>query len=245
MLPFITISKEDKIKADNKSQLILQAGIHYKNFIDDKYIEPTQYNYGDEIDEHQYERFTKIPTFGYSIGLLFTCKLDKRVNLVTGLQYFLRRSVFENNRDTIIKYHTGTNLKNISNVFEYDYSYNNIEIPILFTWSYNKLSLYAGFNLSLISYKKGFYNYIVNQYPYQNSTTTPYWTNESKTLYGFETHIKIFPTVQASYQFQFGNFEVNPFIGFYYALEQHNDFYIQLGVNLPLSINKKENSIEN
>ncbi len=221
---------QDTMQVNTKKKYFsIQAGVYYKTFFNKIYIEPTPYNYGDEFSKHQYERFTVVPTFGYSIGLLFTYKFDKHLEFTSGLLYFLRKDVFEKNQDTAIKYGNGSAIRDINNVLKYDYSYNNFEIPILLQYCTKKITLYHGCNLSLISYKNAAYEYLINQYP-----NLPKWTTSNKTIAGWELPLKIFPTFQTSYEFQIKKIKFNPYAAIYYAVKDQNDFYIQLGINVPL-----------
>ena len=234
LLPLKSLGQDSSHVAANRLQFLIQLGATYKIFLDNKHIETTPYNYGDEFATHQYERFNKVPTFGFSAGLLFTYNFNKRVGIASGLLYFLRKVIFETNQDTVIKYGNGSIMRDIHNVLKFEYSDNNIEIPIMVKYSAKKFTFYAGSYFSLITYKKATYIYVVNQYP-----SSPQWTTSNKTVYEFEMPLKIFPTFQASYEVQIKNLKINPYLAFYYAIKKNkNDFYLQTGVNLPLVKNK-------
>jgi hypothetical protein len=218
-----------------KMQFVIRAGAHYKTFLGNKYIEPTPYGYADEYSKHQYERFTKIPTWGFSTGLLVTYRLNEHWGLTSGLQYFLKKDVFENNQDTVIKYGNGSYIRDIHNTLKYDYTYHNIEVPLLFQYSAKKITFYAGCYFALITYKKATYTYVINQLP-----QTPQWTSSSKTISGWEIPLKFFPTIQASYEVQLKKIKFSPYIAFYYAVKNQNDIYTQLGINFPIVKNQNQ-----
>lgn len=217
-----------------KSFFSIQAGACYKTFLGSKYIEPTQYNYGDEFTEHQYERFKKTPTFGFNAGILFTYRFNNQCGITSGLLYFLRKDIFENNQDTVIKYGNGSSMRDIHNVLKYNYSYNNLELPLLFQYSVKKITLYIGCYFALITYKKATYTYVVNRYP-----SNPQWITSDKTISGFEKLFKLFPTFQVSYEIAIENIKLNPYLAFCYDIKNKKDFYTQIGINMPLVIRHK------
>lgn len=221
-------------KEEKKFLLEISGSGYYKFIFDNQYIKPTAYNYGDDFSKHQYERFNKFPTFGFSAGLLFTHRFGKQCGITTGLMYFLRRDVFENNEDTVIKYGNGSSMRDIHNVLKYDYSFNNIELPLMFQFSAMKFNFHTGFYFALISYKKAEYTYVVNQY-----SNTPQWITSEKTITGWEMPFKLFPTIQISYEVEIKKIKFSPFLAFYYAVKNQNDIYTQLGINFPIIKNNK------
>jgi hypothetical protein len=233
LLFFYPVFGQDTLRSvPQKSQLFVQAGIYYKTFLGKKYIEPTPKDVfkAEPFENHQYERFNKVPTSGFNIGLLFTYRFNKRLGITTGLSYFLRRDVFINNQDTVIKYfHLTGNLQNIRNVLKYDYFYNYIELPLMFQYSSKKFTLYAGSYFSIISYKHANYTYVINQFP-----NIPKWTTSDKTMAGWEMPLKVFPTIQASYEVQINKINFMPYAALFYALKNQDDLYVLVGINFPL-----------
>lgn len=215
--------------AKNKIEISIRAGVYYKTFFDTKYIEPKPYNYEDKFTDHQYERFNKTPTVGFSAGMLFTYRFNPHWGISSGLVYFLRKDIFEKNQDTVIKYGNGSSLRDIHNVLEYNYSFNNLEVPLLFQYSAKKISLSTGCYFALLTYKKTTYTYVINQNP-----SNPQWGTADKAISGFEIPLKLFPTFQMSYEIAFKNVNLNPYLAFYYAINNQNDFYTQLGISLSL-----------
>lgn len=226
LLPMIIFGQDTLHSVKKKTQFTFQIGVSYKTFLSKKYIEPTPYNFGDEFKDHQYDRFTKVSTNGFSVGFLFTRNMNDRWSFETGLIYFLKKDIFENNRDTVIKYGNGFSMRDIHNVIKYDYSNNNMELPIVFRYTQKKLNFYCGAYIQLLTYKKVIYTYIINQYSN--------WSVSEKTVEGFEMPLIIFPTLQVSYDSRIKNIALNPFAGFYYGITNQRSFYIQLGINFPL-----------
>ncbi len=211
-------------------QFNVLAGLHYKTFLDKTYIDPELHQHNDDFAEHQYERFNKVPTFGFRVGFGLDYGLSEHWGLSTGLAYVLRKDVFENNRDTVIRYGSFSAMRNISNVVKYDYVSNDIQIPFLLKYSADGFTFYAGIHLSVFAYKKAAYTYVINQYPIE-----PNWTTSEKTVSGFEIPLKVFPTLQSGYKVNVGNLEFNPFLAVLYEINAQNDIYIQTGILVPLA----------
>ena len=248
-------SCQDTLRAtEKKFQLSLNAGTCFKGFFGRRYIQPSQYSYDDPYQAHQFDRFTKIPAFGFSAGFLFSFKLSKHWGISTGLSYFFRKTIYENSQDTVIKYAYAASMHNIQNTVKYHYSYNNLEWPLLVRYRVGKVTMYAGFDLSLLSFREATYTYMMNQYPQD-----PGWYTSPKTIKGFETAFRIYPTVQISYDWKIKNVLIQPFIGleifeinmkeFYLHIQTSPGFYIftngprvekcyflQAGVIFPFSI---------
>jgi hypothetical protein len=215
---------------ESKNMFTAQAGIYYKMFLNKKYIEPVPNINGDDIIVHQYERFTKIPVFGYSIGMLFTHKISKRLGLTSGLIYFMRKDIYENNMDTVIKYGNRSNIRDIHNMLKYEYYYHNLEIPVMLQYSLRKLSFNIGVYISTLTYKIANYTYVINQ---NNSYSQ--WTTSKKSFSGIERNVAAIPAVQLSYSgYKINKVQLNPFIAFYYSANKENELYIQCGLNFPL-----------
>ena len=224
------IGQDTVVISTNRSYISIQAGISYKTFLGDKYIVPAKGEHDDEFEDHQYEGFNKIPTVGFNIGLLFTYPFNNRCGIVSGLSYSLRKDVFERSQDSAIKYGDGSDMRNIHNIYKYEYVFNNLEIPILFQFSQNKYNFYVGSYISLIAYKKANYKYIVDQYP--NSIR---WATSEKTIFDLEIPLKIFPTLQMSHEIRLSDITLHPYFAIYYAILNQNDLYFQFGFNLPLN----------
>lgn len=264
LLQYLSFGQDTAKLIVPKNQFYLQTGFCYKNFLGSKYIAPipTNYPYYEPFEKHQYDRFTKIPTIGFSAGILFTHNYNKRWGITTGLLYFLRKDVFQNNQDAVIKYGniSTANYRNIHNTIEYNYSNNNIEIPIMLKYSINKLDISFGAYIPIVSYKIVAYTYVFNQNPHTypirwavaNKTVSGFdipikfqkngkvWQlhNTGKGYSGYDILLKIFPTIQVSYETKIRNIKFKPYLALYYALFNQNDIYAQLGINFPLAVNQ-------
>lgn len=208
-----------------------QTGIYYKNFLGDRYIEPqlSSSPYIVPFEDRQYDRFTKMPTFGFSAGILFTHIFKKKLGISTGVSIFLRKDVFENNADSVIKYGNPSSTRDIHNVLTYNYNYYNLEFPLMFQYSGKKVTFFAGCYMSLITYKKVNYTYVLYQHP-----NDPNWVTSNKIVSGFAMPFKIFPTLQVSYVKQIKKIKFSPYLALYYAYKNQNDFYIQIGISIPI-----------
>ena len=224
LLSFVSYS-QDTIKKNTdypKFQFSVQAGGFYKNFFDNGYIYPTTYKSGDKFEDHQYERFTKIPTFGFKTGLLINVKFAKRWFFSSGLIYCFRKDIFENNIDTVSKYYSSS-IRDIHGTVKYDYTYNNFELPLMVLFKWKSLNFYAGVYFPVLCFKNATYTYVINQYP-QNP---PYITSE-KTLKSIELPLKIYPSFQISYVFKIKKNSVEPYLGIDFG--EKKSFYIQGGI---------------
>ena len=236
LTPLLNFGQDTLRQITKKSKISIQGGVYYKSFLGDKYIKPSQFNLGDEFKDHQYERFSVVPKFGFSIGILNSYRIIEQWGITSGILYFSRKDLYENNQDTIIKYGNRSSIRNINNILKYDYSFNNIELPILVYYSNRKINFYAGVQLAVLTYKKAIYTYVINQFP-QN----PQWKTSNKTIEGFEIPLIVSPTLQIAYNTLIMCIEANPFIGLYYSINIEKSFYMQLGINLPLR--KKSNTL--
>jgi hypothetical protein len=208
-----------------KMKFTIQAASCYKTFLGRKYIEPTPYKYGDEFRDHQYERFNKIPAFGFSAGFLFIYDFNKYWGCASGFQYFLRNDIFENNQDTVIKYGNGSSMRDIHNTLKYKYLHNNLELQILFLYKLRRFKVMTGFQMVVMSYRIAKYTYVVYQY-----SGNPQWAISDKTVSQFEHPLMLLPTIQCSYKIKMKNFTLNPFLGFDFGINNFKSLYIKYGV---------------
>jgi len=224
LLSFVSYS-QDTIKKNTdypKFQISVQAGGFYKNFFDNGYIEPSTYEPGDSFEDHQYERFTKIPTGGFKTGLLINLKFAKQWYFSSGLLFCYRKDVFENNIDSVTKYHSSL-VRNIHSTVKYDYTYNNFELPVMVLFKWKRLNFYAGAYVPVLCFKKAAYTYVINKYP-QN----PPWITSEKTIKSTEIPLKIYPALQISYAFKIKKSSIEPYLGIDFA--EKKSFYIQGGI---------------
>ncbi len=262
LLFHLSALSQDTIKnLHKKYEFTFQVSGHYKMFFGDNYIRPTPIKNEDEFQTHQYDRFTKTPTFGMSAGILLAHKTQKKFHVTLGLIYSYRRNIFGSNQDTAMKY--ASNLK-INDVVEYDYSYHSIEIPILLAYKIKKITFHIGVHLPLFTFYNARYSYVTNQFP-QN----PSWVTSEKTISGIDMPIRhipsLFPSVdiqfspwettttppspnikydmplalatfQVMYDYQIKNYAVNPFLGVDFGTKK--SLYLKAGVLIPINIRK-------
>lgn len=251
--------QSDTMRTTNKFEFYAQAGAYYKTFFDKRYIKPTPHNYNNHkpFETHQYDGFNKISTAGFNLGFLCSFNFNAHVGMITGLVYFLRREEFERNQDSTAKNYS-IGYRSINNVSKFNYSYHDIELPVMFKYSLKKIHFSFGTYIPLITYKIAQYTYLVADVNNNPSVST--WYTSTKTVSGFDMPIKarpngdewqlfkrgraysrydvllkIYPTIQASYDFKIKNFQFSPYLALSYALKNQNDFYIQAGVFVPLS----------
>jgi hypothetical protein len=255
MLSIHGISQDTLHKNGNKINLSFITGPCIKGYMGSAYIDPTTSSYEDPYILHQFEGFTKKPSFGFEAGLMVAFRLSPHWSIATGLSYFLRPSVYENSMDTIINNFESTSYQNINNVVKYQYAWNNLEIPVMVLYNIKNVSIYAGFQFAFFSYRLARYTYVMRDNQGGTGSYT-YYTSQKK-FGGFETPLRLYPVVQASYDWKIKNFLLKPFISFQFfeinmkTFEFHvqtlsglhinssgpdvdNCFYLQLGVIIPL-----------
>jgi len=231
---------QDNIKEskEKKFQIAVMAGGSYKNILGKRYIEPTPMNLNDGFLLHQFDGFTKMPTYGFQFGFLITYEIFKHWHFTSGLLYSMRRDIYESKYDTVIKYHallynaSNSYYNLINNVFKYDYSYNNIELPLMLQFKISKLSFYGGIHLSLMSFYKAKYNYL--RYSFNNNYVPPSlfflgpdFTSQ-KTIEYIKIPLVIYPTFQASYDLKVKKLTLSPFLGI--DLGTKKSLYLQGGI---------------
>jgi hypothetical protein len=216
---------------ERKIQISFIGGGYYKFFLGKRYVEPTPYSIGDEFSNHQYERFTRKPTEGYQAGLMLAFKLFRNFSLRSGLIFCNRRSIYENDMDTVIKYgyfpYAYRNIRDVHNALKYDYSYNNIELPVLFNLEIKRFSFSAGIRLAILSFYKEKITYVVNQFP-----QTPQYITSEKTIKYVSTPLMLYPAIQLSYVCPIRRLNVSPFMEI--DLGSQKSLYCQGGLLLSL-----------
>jgi len=215
----------------NRLQICIKAGASYKFFFGKRYIEPTTYGPSSRtFTDHQYERFTKTPSFGFQGGALFMVRLFGNWSVSTGVLFCTRKDIFKTSQDTVIRYGNGSDIHDIHNVLEYDYSYHNFEVPLLLSFDLKRFCFYGGVNFQLLTYYKATYTYLLTQgnyYPYPVS-----WETSQKTLRDVEWICTVVPTLQVSYAIYIKKFVMKPYLGIDFSTL--NSFYLHGGVIFPL-----------
>ena len=214
-------ANEPNDKAENTFSL--KFGGSYKTFVGSTYVERT----GDTKNP-QYEGFTKIPTSGFQIGVLWNHLLHENFYLSLGLAYFLRTDIYQGNCDTVLKYGTPTS---IHDILKYEYYYNNIELPILLSYNLKKVNFHIGVNIAFLTFYKAVYTYIPD----------PDIINDmaDKTIKNFELAKDIFPTFQISYNAKYKRYSFKPFFGI--DIGRSSSVYLQLGLIVPINDNPEKN----
>lgn len=237
LLPLMGFGQDTIPPVAKKTQFFIQIGASYKTFADKKFVEPTTNyykNYRDEFYDHQYERFDKIPTFGFNAGFRFAYKFDNHWGITSGIQYVLRKDQYEIDRDSVSTNAESVrvNCRDIHNVIKYDYTFHNLEIPVMLQYSFNKFTLNGGASISLLTYKKATYTYLIIQNPaYDDYWGTP---DKDKTVNSLESTLLIYPTLQMSYEMQINKLRVNPYFALSYEASKQHSLYLQLGLVFPL-----------
>lgn len=193
-------------KSRERFFISVKAGGYYKFFIGNNYISPTLEAFADDFEDHQYDRFTKTPTFGLQTGIMSSFNMQKGWFIVLGLSFCNRRIVYENNKDTVVKYGNGSRIQDIHNVYKYDYSYDNFELQFMLSYKFNKLSLYAGAYIPVLTFYQATYSYLILQLPEPRGTS-------QKTIKGVEIPLMIFPSILASYKITIKTFSFHPYLG--------------------------------
>jgi hypothetical protein len=225
MLPFV-LSGQDTIKkicVAGKHQIVLKAGVTYKNFIGAKYMEITTPSYPYNPTERQYDGFTKMPTPGFQAGVLWRLTIYRNISLSAGLLYCLRKDTYEGNIDTVKKYHTQTS---IHQIIKYEYTYNNIELSVLIGYRIHHFNLMLGVDFAFFSYVKSRYTYIPD--PANNSGVS------GKTFYDFDPPVKFYPTFQISYDVKIKKVLFSPFMGVDFGTDWA--YHLQCGISFAFPV---------
>lgn len=223
LVPFRAVSQEVYPASQRKAWCEIEIGGAFKTILGNNTMEPASY-----LNKASESFFTK-PTFGYSSGMIFNYGINSRWSISTGLLFFLRRTVLECNQDTVAKYGNGSTMRDIHNVFKYNYACNNLEIPLTLNFKRSRIDLHAGFNLALITKRKATYSYLINQYPYKQK-----WVTSDKSISGYEMPLEFYPTLRISYKTTVNRFVFYPFISLYSSMKNHMDYYIQMGFRFPI-----------
>ncbi|MCX6247334.1 MAG: hypothetical protein NTW10_06350 [Bacteroidetes bacterium] len=221
ILPFSSFSQDTIKNPGRKCRFSFEAGAAYKGFVKPKYISPDSYSPGDTYRDHQFDRFTRIPTFTINAGISMSVRLSKHWTFTTGLIYYLRKDVYRMDIDSVINYYKPMSFPYITGVYKYNYFYNNIEVPFMFGYRFKKLTFSFGFNTSLLSYRKTIYSYVIKagSYPVSYETTR-------KTVGGFENAITIYPSIRIGYEEKISGHPVIFYLGIGISEFRWTDFYI-------------------
>jgi len=208
----IALFSQDTIK-QSKHQFYFKAGGIYKSFIIDN---KNELYFNNLIDNPK-----KINTGGFSIGVLYNNNKNRHCQFSTGLIYYLRNDNYKNPLTAKGGY-----------ILKYNYINNDIELPIMFQYKFWKVSLSAGFNITLLNYRIATYTYVNDYYP-------------KITLKELEMPFTIYPTFYVSYDLKIKNISFKPFIGFdVYKISLKDMYYFHIWTR-PISIEMQGVGIEN
>lgn len=211
-----------------KIVLSVRAGGYYKLFLGKRYIEPTAYNGSGEFIEHQYDRFTKIPTWGFQTGVMLTYKMKGNWHITSGLEFCNRRIIYKNSTDSVIKYGNSSRIRNIYNVVNYEYNYYNIELSVMISYKYKKIHFSTGVYIPLVTFNNTEYTYVINQFPQD-----PHWGSAQKCINSIEFKFMIFPSLQVFYDFIVRSFSFSPYFELNFG--EKKSIYFRCGVIFPLN----------
>ena len=202
---------------NRKCRFSIIAAAAYKSYFGSRYIDyPTNRSTNGEND--RFDGFTKIPAFGFRAGFTMNTRIYRHLSFTTGMLCALRKEVYEGNQDTVMKYGTATSAHLI---LKYDYSYYDIDLPVLVTYRFKRWTLSGGINLPLVSFIKASYTYI--------PTTSD--DLGGKKVNDFKIFRTVFPTLQVSYSIKIKKVTIEPYLGI--EIGERSSVCLQGGIGLP------------
>lgn len=235
LLPY-TVIAQDTCNANNKNfSYSFHIGLYYKTFLNGDYIKPTTYKEEESYNDHQFDGFNKISTFGFCSGLMISKKIAPKWHFVSGFVYWYKKDLFERKIDEVLKNGKITSTRNIHNVTKYNYQNNNVEFPLLFQFSKRNFFINSGLYISLFTFQKAKYDYVVINSKINNNIID--WHSDKKIINRLFMPINWNPTVQTGYKIKLDNLLIFIYLGFYYTINNQNDFYSQFGINIPIRKN--------
>lgn len=221
LISFPSFSQDTIKNSGKKCQFSFEIGAAYKGFVKSRYIRPGSYKTGNPYMDDQFDRFTRMPAYAIDGGVLLSVRLSSHWNFSTGLMYYLRKDIYRKNIDSVISNNYLMSFPYITGVFKYNYFYNNIEIPFMFGYKFEKLTFSFGFNTSVLSYRKAIYSYVIKAGSYPLS-----WETMKKTVKDFDNAITIYPNIRISYEKRISGLSLNFFLGLEISEIRWTDFYI-------------------
>jgi hypothetical protein len=216
------------------------AGAGFKEYFGSKYIPPTEPSSDDPFQAHIYDGFTKKPSFFFDAGIIFSLRISEHFRLASGISYAFRKTIYERSMDSAKNNFTYTSMENIKNVLEFSYSFNNLEIPLFLEYSFRNATVYAGFRMSLFSYRSAGYSYVM-----VHDAFNPAWYTSEKKLREFEMPLKLYPSIQVSYQVRIGKISIHPFLGFDFFEIDLKKFYFHIQTSPGVNIIMNGPTVEN
>lgn len=183
----------------------------------------------------QYAGFTKVPAFSCDAGIRAVLPLGRRWAISSGVLFALRNIHLERSQD-IVSQHMGyvPNMRRLADAYEYRYQYYDIEIPLRVHFMPGKTSVVAGFNFAPVAYKTARYKYLVWNGPGYGDTRGA-WQPASKTVHDFALPLHVFAVAQVEYLLALSKFELSPFVGAQYAINNFQELLFRAGVVIPFS----------
>lgn len=207
----------------------LGAGIMFP--LEDEHItHKTWANTGTSTIEEQVELATALTLNG---GVLWNMPFNERWSLTVGLQYYYRRTRMERDPKAVTQCGTYTTMRNLDNAVTRDYTYNNVELPVMLGYSVKRTTIDLGFSTAVVSYVRSRYTYVVLSKPSYFYPDDP-WISATKSVYDWKLPWIIFPTLKVSYDVPIIKVPTRPYLAAQYALNNHHEFYCMAGIEISL-----------
>ena len=103
-----------------------------------------------------------------------------------------------------------------------------------------KMTIYAGVQISILSYRHASYTYIITQFSPNRS-----YSNSKKAVNGFEVPLRIYPTVMVSFDVKINNFIIKPFGGIEILEINMQEFYFHIRTSPSFRVDIKGPEFEN
>ncbi|MCK9220699.1 MAG: hypothetical protein M0P47_11700 [Bacteroidales bacterium] len=194
---------------ERKFQITLKSCLQYKTFFASKYIEKTE-NDPSDIIAHQYDRFTKNPTFGFQTGVQINRKIFKNLSIGSGILVSIRNDLYEGNIDTVHRYHTPTS---IHDIIKYDYNFCTLGVPLLVVYRIKRFELSVGVNIEFVSFKKARFTYL---------------SAPDKIVYSTNYFTSFLPAFQINYLIPIDKISLGPLLEM--EIGKEKSFYLSTGI---------------
>ena len=141
-----------------KFQFSFEIGAHYNYLFGKRFINPVVLP---QQSWRPYVGYTKVPTTNIQAGFLLDYS-HKKWNLTTGLVYYNRSKIYISDSTTLgqvnefykqYNHHSGIPYYNNNiNITRYDYSPNNIDMPLYLGYKINRIEFEIGVNISILKF---------------------------------------------------------------------------------------------
>lgn len=194
-------------------QISLKSCLQYKTFFTSEYIESTNDDPSDII-AHQYDRFTKKPTFGFQTGVQINRKIFKNLSIGSGLLVSIRRDLYEGDIDSVLRYHTPTS---IHDIIKYDYDFCTLGLPLLVIYKIQRFELSVGVNIEFVSFKKARFTYL---------------SAPDKIVYSANYFTSFLPVFQINYLIPINKISIGPLLEM--EIGKDKSLYLSTGIVIKL-----------